>query len=330
MSRWFAEAGEFWTAWICEWSRADFMAIAGPNGSGKSTLLRALAGIWAVNEGSVTLDGQPLGTLGRRTIAQRIAFVAQDNRLDFSFTAAEIVAMGRYPHRGRFERATAADRQAIEEAMEWCGVGELRERAVNTLSGGERQRVVIARSLAVQPEFILLDEPTANLDVEHAIRILDLCAALARAGKAVVLATHDLNAVVRYTSQAALIECGTHRILRTAQRDRHLTNTRKGLSGPRRIACERGRFPGLRFSSKGYTMIRLLFAAALAATSLFAQAGMKVRRRRLRIRKANRLPTLRSACSGRTRAPRSALPRNAEGRFSFERLAAGSFPAANR
>ncbi len=185
-----------------------FLAIAGPNGSGKSTLLRALTGIWAVNEGSVTLGGQSLGTLGRKAIARRIAFVAQDNRLDFSFTAAEIVAMGRYPHRGRFERATTADRQAIEEAMEWCGVGELRERAVNTLSGGERQRVAIARSLAVQPEFILLDEPTANLDVEHAIRILDLCAAMARAGKAVVLATHDLNAVVRYTSQAALIEGG--------------------------------------------------------------------------------------------------------------------------
>jgi iron complex transport system ATP-binding protein len=184
------------------------MAIAGPNGSGKSTLLRALAGIWPVSEGSVVLDGKPLDTLGRRAIARRIAFVAQDNNLDFAFSVAEIVAMGRYPHRGRFERPTSADRQSIEEAMEWCGVSELRRRAVNTLSGGERQRVVIARSLAVQPDFILLDEPTATLDVEHAIRILDLCAALARAGKAIVLATHDLNAVVRKTSHATLIESG--------------------------------------------------------------------------------------------------------------------------
>ena len=184
------------------------MAIAGPNGSGKSTLLRALAGIWPIAEGLVALDGKPLDMLGRRAIAQRIAFVAQDNKLDFAFSVAEIVAMGRYPHRGRFECATSADRQSIEGAMEWCGISELRGRAVNTLSGGERQRVVIARSLAVQPEFILLDEPTANLDVEHAIRILDLCAELARAGKAVVLATHDLNAVVRYTSQAVLIESG--------------------------------------------------------------------------------------------------------------------------
>src|SRR5260370_4911376 len=112
-----------------------FTAIAGPNGSGKSTLLRAVAGIWAVSEGSVTLSGKPLGTLGRRAIAQRIAFVAQDNRLDFSFTVAEIAAMGRYPHRGRFERPAAADRRAIEEAMEASGVAHMPERAVHHPSG---------------------------------------------------------------------------------------------------------------------------------------------------------------------------------------------------
>jgi len=184
------------------------MAIAGPNGSGKSTLLRALAGIWGLDAGSISLGGKPLHSFDRRAIAQRIAFVSQDNHLDFPFTVNEIVAMGRYPHRGRFERATTFDRQAIDDAMEWCGITALRNRAVNTLSGGERQRVAIARSLAVQPDFILLDEPTANLDVEHAIRILELSASFARAGKAVVLATHDLNAVVRYSSQAALIEAG--------------------------------------------------------------------------------------------------------------------------
>ena len=148
---------------------------------------------------------------------------------------------------------------------------ELRTRAVNTLSGGERQRVVIARSLAVQPEFILLDEPTANLDVEHAIRILDLCAALARAGKAVVLATHDLNAVVRYTSQAVLIESG--RIVFSGPRSEIVTTRtlEEVFRGPRRTACQCGRFPGLRFSSKGHTMIRMLLTAVLAAASLFAQ-----------------------------------------------------------
>jgi iron complex transport system ATP-binding protein len=185
------------------------MAIAGPNGSGKSTLLRALAGIWALEAGTITLAGKPLHSFERREIARRIAFVSQDNRLDFPFTVSEIVAMGRYPHRGRFERATTLDRQAIDEALEWCGITALRDRTVDTLSGGERQRVAIARSLAVQPDFILLDEPTANLDVEHAIRILELSASFARAGKAVVLATHDLNAVVRYTSQAALIDAGS-------------------------------------------------------------------------------------------------------------------------
>jgi len=183
-------------------------AIAGPNGSGKSTLLRALAGIWPISEGSVALDGVPLSRLSRREVARRVALVAQDTRFDFAFTVAEMVAMGRYPHRGRFTAETTADRAAVEDAMAWCDISHLRERTVNTLSGGERQRVAIARSLAVQPDFILLDEPTANLDVEHALGILDLCSALARAGKAIVIATHDLNAAVRHASHAVLIESG--------------------------------------------------------------------------------------------------------------------------
>jgi cobalamin transport system ATP-binding protein len=184
------------------------VAIAGPNGSGKSTLLRALAGIWPVSEGSVALDGVPLSGMSRREVARRVAFVAQDTRLDFAFTVTETVEMGRYPHHGRFASAGAADRIAVDEAISYCDIGHLRDRSVNTLSGGERQRVAIARSLAVQPDFILLDEPTANLDLEHALGVLDLCVNLARAGKAIVIATHDLNAAMRHASHAVLIDSG--------------------------------------------------------------------------------------------------------------------------
>ena len=128
--------------------------------------------------------------------------------MGFAFTVEEIVAMGRHPRRGRFDRATSDDRRAIEAAMESCDIVNLRDRFVTTLSGGERQRVAIARSLAVEPEFILLDEPTASLDVQHSLQVLELCRTLANAGKSIVLASHDLNAVARFTTQVALIESG--------------------------------------------------------------------------------------------------------------------------
>lgn len=185
-----------------------FVALIGPNGSGKSTLLKALAGLWPVVQGDVRFGEQALATMPRRDIARRIAFVPQDTRIDFAFSVEEIVAMGRHPHRGRFAPETAVDRAAVESALQRCDVGHLRLRDANTLSGGERQRVLIARSLATEPEIILLDEPTASLDIEHSIEILDLCRKLARDGHGVALAIHDLNAVARYADVVSLISCG--------------------------------------------------------------------------------------------------------------------------
>ncbi|HMJ60866.1 MAG TPA: ABC transporter ATP-binding protein, partial [Bryobacteraceae bacterium] len=154
-------------------------------------------------------------------IARRIAFVSQDSTMNFAYTVEEIVRMGRYPHRGRFTRESGADREAVRLAIARCDIAHLAERNANTLSGGERQRVLIARSLAVEPEFILLDEPTANLDVEHSLEVLDLCRTLAASGQVVVLATHDLNAVVRYASKVVLIHEG--QIVSTGSRDEVLS-----------------------------------------------------------------------------------------------------------
>lgn len=196
----------------------ELVALVGPNGSGKSTLLRALAGLWPASpHTSVLLDGHPLHAVPRRDIARRIAFVSQDSTIDFAFSVEEIVSMGRYAHRGRFARESGRDREAVKLAMARCDIAHLASRSANTLSGGERQRVLIARSLAVEPEFILLDEPTANLDVAHSLEILDLCRDLAASGHVVVLATHDLNAVVRYASKVVLIHEG--RIVSTGSRD---------------------------------------------------------------------------------------------------------------
>jgi iron complex transport system ATP-binding protein len=185
--------------------RSQLCVIAGPNGGGKSTLLRALCGVWPVTEGEVLLDGRRLTALPRKEIARRIGHVPQDSRLDFPFTVREVVASGRYPHRGRFAWESQADRRAIHEAMDICDLLHLADRLVNTLSGGERQRVSIARSLAVDPEFLLLDEPTASLDLEHSISVYGLCLKLAAAGRGLVLSTHDLNAALRFSDRAALI-----------------------------------------------------------------------------------------------------------------------------
>jgi iron complex transport system ATP-binding protein len=200
----------------------EILSIVGPNGSGKSSLLRVLAGIWGPAEGVVTIAGKRLVELPRPDLARRIGFVPQDVRMDFAFTVEEVVAMGRHPRRVRFQPATADDRRSIENAIESCDIGHLRDRFVTTLSGGERQRVAIARSLAVEPEIILLDEPTASLDVQHGLEILDLCRMLAEAGKSIVLATHDLNTVARYTTKVALIEAG--RIAYTGDCDGVLTS----------------------------------------------------------------------------------------------------------
>ena len=185
-----------------------FTAIVGPNGSGKSTLLRAMAGLWPVAAGSVTLDGEPIAAMPRRAIARRLAFMPQDSRCDFAFTVEEVVAMGRHPHRGRFEPERDADRRAIAAAIVTCDLEELRERTVDQLSGGERQRVSIARCLAAEPDVILLDEPTAHLDLDHALSLLALCQSLVRAGRAVAVATHDLGTVSQFATRMLILDAG--------------------------------------------------------------------------------------------------------------------------
>lgn len=183
-------------------------ALVGPNGSGKTTLLRLCGGLWRPSAGSVTLDGEDLARLARRVAARRIAFTPQDTHLEFRFTVRDVVAQGRHAHLGRFEREGVRDLHAIEAAMERADVREFASRYVTELSGGERQRVLIARSLATEAEAILLDEPTANLDIRHALDVLDLCRALASEGKIICLALHDLNHALRYATHLALLDKG--------------------------------------------------------------------------------------------------------------------------
>ena len=183
-------------------------AVLGPNGSGKSTLLRVLAGLWRPTSGEVALNRRPLATVARSEVARHIAFLPQDTRCDFAFTVEEIVAMGRLPHRGRFSPPRPRDHEAVDAAIATCDIESLRTRTVDRLSGGERQRVAIARCLASEPGILLLDEPTAHLDLEHVLSVFALCRSLAAAGKAVVIATHDLSGASRIATNVVLLRGG--------------------------------------------------------------------------------------------------------------------------
>jgi len=183
-------------------------AILGPNGSGKSTLLRVLGGVWQPARGAVTLGGAALARMSRPEIARLVSFLPQETHCEFAYTVEEMVAMGRHPHRGRFVPERDADRRAIREAMTRCDLEHLWTRTVDRLSGGERQRVAIARCLAAQPAVLLLDEPTAHLDLEHSLAVLTLCRTLAETGTAVAIATHDLGTAARFATHAILLRAG--------------------------------------------------------------------------------------------------------------------------
>jgi len=192
-----------------ELKAGSVLAIVGPNGSGKSTLLRGMAGLWEPVSGTVTCDGHDIRRLRRQEIARLITYVPQEVHFAFDFSVREIVLMGRYPYRGRFEREKDEDIKVAEDALKRADVAHLADRAVTALSGGERQRVLIARSLATCSRTLLFDEPTANLDIDHSLEILELCRSLADEGRAVAIATHDLNAVCRFADQVVLMDSGS-------------------------------------------------------------------------------------------------------------------------
>jgi iron complex transport system ATP-binding protein len=183
----------------------EAVALLGPNGSGKSTLLRLLAGLLAPASGSVTLDGQPLAGFEREALARQLTLVPQESPAPFELSVREVVALGRNPWLGRFTPAGPADHEAVDEALAATDAAHLADRSITELSGGERQRVLIARALAQKTRYLLLDEPTAHLDIEHQLAMLSLVRAQADAGAAVVVAIHDLTLAARFCDRLVLL-----------------------------------------------------------------------------------------------------------------------------
>ena len=189
--------------------RGSLLALLGPNGSGKSTLLRVMLGELEASSGSVMYAGRPSNERSRREVASEIAFVPQAESMAFPMTVRKLVEMGRYPHTGILGRMGSADREAVDLAMERAGVADLGGRGMWNLSGGERQRVRIARALAQQPKILVLDEPTAALDLHFAMETFELMSELTEEGSfTVVVATHNLNLAARYATQLLLLCSG--------------------------------------------------------------------------------------------------------------------------
>jgi iron complex transport system ATP-binding protein len=183
-------------------------AVVGPNGSGKSTLVRALLGR-APAHGAIRVDGTDVRSLPREEVARRVAVVTQREEPAFPMNVRDYVALGRLPHRGAWGRDTAEDRAAVDRAVVEAGVGDLDQRSVDELSGGEWQRVRFARALAQGGEAFVADEPTTFLDVAHEMAVFELLGRLARAGKAVLLVSHQLNLVARFADRLVLLDRGT-------------------------------------------------------------------------------------------------------------------------
>ncbi|WP_072754031.1 heme ABC transporter ATP-binding protein [Rhodococcus maanshanensis] len=184
----------------------EVLALVGPNGAGKSTLLAAMAGDQAIAEGHVELDGRPLEHWTGTDMAQRRAVLPQQHTVGFSFTSLEVVRMGRAPWTRTACRDEDAD--AVREAMEACDVAAFAERPFAALSGGERSRVALARVFAQRTETLLLDEPTAALDLGHQEAVMSLVRERARAGTAVVVVLHDLALAAAYADTVAVLEAG--------------------------------------------------------------------------------------------------------------------------
>jgi len=183
--------------------------LLGPNGSGKTTLLKLLCGVLRPTSGSVMLGDRPLASFTRRELARRVAIVPQETHPAFDYTVMEMVLMGRHPHLGTFELEGPQDFAIAREALNVTGTASMWNRNYMTLSGGEKQRVIIASALAQATDLLLLDEPTASLDLGYQLEVASLLARLNRDHQTtIVLATHDLNLAASLCDRLAVLRDG--------------------------------------------------------------------------------------------------------------------------
>ena len=187
----------------------ELLAVLGPNGSGKSTLVKLIVGILDPESGVVSINGRDLASMSRRESAQLIGYVAQDSSMRFPLTALELVLQGRFAQGRLIGFESERDVREAEWAMEVTETSDFAARSLDELSGGERQRVMLARALAVRPKLLVLDEPVANLDISHQVKMLDLVRRLTvETGITAIVVTHEVNLAADFATSALLLKSG--------------------------------------------------------------------------------------------------------------------------
>ncbi|MBW1867648.1 MAG: ABC transporter ATP-binding protein, partial [Deltaproteobacteria bacterium] len=187
----------------------EFFIIIGPNGSGKTTLMKIIAGLLKPDQGELEILGQSIKRYKRKNLARKIAFVPQHVPVDFPFIVSDVVLFGRSPYLGAFGLETKRDIDLARQAMAFTEVGHFSKRRLDQLSGGECQRVFIARAICQDPDIILLDEPTASLDIAHQMRIMDLMEKMKKEKNiTAIMVSHDVNLAAMYADTLMLINRG--------------------------------------------------------------------------------------------------------------------------
>ena len=207
-----------------ELHRGELLGLVGPNGCGKTSIIKSLSRVMTNTSGQIVLDGKDLSAISRNELARLIGVVPQNPQLPDTFTVFEVVVLGRNPHVGLFSGESARDIDIVRQAMEKTGITHLAKRRIGELSGGEKQRVTIARVLAQEPQILLLDEPTASLDIAQQLEILDLIGGMCRDNNlAGLIAIHDLNVAAQYCTRILMLKdgaihaCGTPAEVITAE-----------------------------------------------------------------------------------------------------------------
>ncbi len=187
-----------------------FYIVIGPNGSGKTTLMKTVSGLFRVDSGEIDVLEKPIQTYSKRSLAQVLAYVPQDVQTDFPFTVSELVLMGRTPYLGLLGIPQKNDIEIAEQAIAFTGAEQFALRRIEQLSGGERQRVFIAKAICQEPQIIILDEPTASLDLAHQVKVMDLMEKLKHEkGVTVVMVSHDINLAAQYGDTLLLLKDGS-------------------------------------------------------------------------------------------------------------------------